>query len=211
MMVSLDVSDAPTYTYAAVAMTPRQRTIKRRIDIILSVILLILALPIMLLVTLAIKLESAGPVFFLQERVGEKGRHFQIYKFRSMVINHKQLGVDLVKQRDDERVTTIGRIIRRFSLDELPQLLNVFKGDMSLVGPRPELPQFVARYEPWQHDRLCVPQGMTGWWQINGRSERPMHLHTHDDLTYIRNFSLWLDLYILLRTPLVVLRGNGAF
>lgn len=105
----------------------------------------------------------------------------------------------------------MGRFIRRFSLDELPQLFNVLKGDMSLVGPRPELPWLVEKYEPWQRKRFAVPQGVTGWWQVNGRSDKPMHLHTEDDLFYIQNYSLWLDLYILLKTPWMVLRGKGAY
>ena len=101
--------------------------------------------------------------------------------------------------------------MRRTSLDELPQLFNVLKGDMSLVGPRPELPDLVDFYEQWQRKRFAVPQGITGWWQINGRSDRPMHLHTTDDLFYIQNYSVWLDLYILLKTVLVVFRGTGAY
>ncbi len=105
----------------------------------------------------------------------------------------------------------MGRVIRRTSLDELPQLLNVLKGDMSLVGPRPELPMMVGQYEPWQHKRFAVPQGMTGWWQINGRADKPLHLHTEDDIYYIQNYSLWMDIYILLKTPWVVMRGKGAY
>jgi lipopolysaccharide/colanic/teichoic acid biosynthesis glycosyltransferase len=115
------------------------------------------------------------------------------------------------KRPNDPRVTRIGRIIRRTSLDELPQLINVLKGDMSLVGPRPELPWLVAQYDYWQHKRFAVPQGITGWWQVNGRSDNLMHLNTQDDLYYIRNYSLWMDLYILLKTPWVVLRGKGAY
>ncbi len=115
------------------------------------------------------------------------------------------------KRVDDPRVTRVGRFLRRFSFDELPQLINVIKGDMSLVGPRPEIPWLVDRYESWQRKRFAVPQGITGWWQINGRSEKPMHLNTDDDLYYVYNYSLWLDIQILLRTPLAVLQGKGAF
>ena len=113
--------------------------------------------------------------------------------------------------RITKRVTRVGRFLRRYSLDELPQLWNVLVGDMSLVGPRPELPWLVDKYDPWQRKRFAVPQGITGWWQVNGRSDKPMHLSTEDDLYYVYNYSLWLDLRILAMTPWVVLRGAGAF
>ena len=120
-------------------------------------------------------------------------------------------GKVLFKSASDPRVTRVGRFIRSTSLDELPQVFNVLRGDMSLVGPRPEQPWLVDRYESWQRKRFAVPQGMTGWWQVNGRSDKPMHLHTEDDLYYVRNYSLLLDLRILLKTVWVVLRGRGAY
>jgi exopolysaccharide biosynthesis polyprenyl glycosylphosphotransferase len=115
------------------------------------------------------------------------------------------------KRPDDPRVTRAGRLLRRYSLDELPQVVNVLRGEMSLVGPRPELPWLVDDYETWQRHRFAVPPGMTGWWQIHGRSDRPMQLNVEDDLYYIRNYSLWLDIVILLRTIPVVLSGRGAY
>ena len=115
------------------------------------------------------------------------------------------------KVRDDPRITGVGKFIRRTSLDELPQFWNVLKGDMSLVWPRPEMPWLVDNYEMWQRKRFAVPQGMTGWWQINGRSDKPMHLNTEDDLYYIQNYSLLLDIEILWKTLGVILKAEGAF
>jgi len=157
-----------------------------------------------------------------QERVGEHGRVFHMLKFRTMYTcgaggeatprrTAASPAPTTHKAPDDPRVTPLGRYLRRASLDELPQLWNVLRGEMSLVGPRPELPWIVARYEPWQHARHVVPPGMTGWWQINGRSEAPLHLNTHLDLFYIQHFSVFLDLRILARTLGVVIRGRGAF
>ena len=133
------------------------------------------------------------------------------YELRHQVVKVQDDGSILHKTKDDPRITPVGRFIRRTSLDELPQLLNVLKGDMSLVGPRPEQPWLVEQYEPWQRVRFSVPQGITGWWQINGRSDKPLHHNTTEDLYYIQNYSIWMDLMILLKTPLVVLRGKGAY
>ena len=173
----------------------------------------------MALIALAIRLDSPGPVLFRQQRVGEGGRLFNMWKFRSMIegadkqervrtVQDRQL---LDKEPNDPRVTRVGRLLRRLSLDELPQLVNVLKGEMSLVGPRPELPWLVQQYEPWQRQRLAVPQGMTGWWQVNGRSDQPMYLHTEEDMFYIQNYSLLLDLQILWRTFASVFKGKGAY
>jgi exopolysaccharide biosynthesis polyprenyl glycosylphosphotransferase len=202
-------------------MSRSERLAKRAMDILLSGIALFLAAPVMLMVIIAIKLESPGPVLFKQRRVGEGGKLFHIYKFRSMVVNAEALqttvnktdsnGKTLHKHKDDPRVTRIGRIIRKTSIDELPQLLNILKGDMSLVGPRPELPWLVEQYEGWQRERFLVPQGLTGWWQVTGRSEKPCHLSTEDDLHYVRNYSLWLDIKIMLMTIPAMLKGKGAF
>jgi lipopolysaccharide/colanic/teichoic acid biosynthesis glycosyltransferase len=144
-----------------------------------------------------------------------------MFKFRTMVADAENLrhtvettdseGQLIHKSDRDPRVTRVGRILRKTSMDELPQLLNILRGEMSLVGPRPELPYLVERYEPWQRKRFAVPQGITGWWQVNGRSDKPMHLNTEDDLYYVQNYSLLLDIQILFKTILVVLRGKGAF
>jgi len=132
-------------------------------------------------------------------------------KMAADLVRHTEGGQVTYKRRDDPRITRVGKFLRRTSLDELPQLFNVLKGEMSLIGPRPELPWLVDLYEPWQRKRFAVPQGITGWWQVNGRSDKEMHLHTEDDLYYIQHYSLWLDVQIMLKTVLVVLRGKGAY
>lgn len=203
-------------------MSPFQRVVKRGFDITTGVTGLILGLPLMLVVAILIKWEDpAGPVLFIQDRVGENGRLFKMYKFRSMVVDAEKRLEEIItrtengdiihKQVDDPRVTRIGKFIRRTSLDELPQLINVVKGDMSLVGPRPELPWLVDLYEPWQYKRFSVPQGITGWWQVNGRSDKPMHLHVDEDIYYIQHYSLLLDVLILWRTLGAVFKRSGAF
>jgi lipopolysaccharide/colanic/teichoic acid biosynthesis glycosyltransferase len=168
-----------------------------------------------------ILIDTGWPVFFLQNRVGENGRLFTMIKFRTMVKDAEKLraqvervdenGALIHKSRNDPRVTRSGRLLRRFSLDELPQLVNVIKGEMSLVGPRPELPYLAENYDHQQRRRLSVAPGLTGWWQVNGRSDRVMHLHTEDDIYYVENYSIWLDLRILIRTLWVVIIGKGAF
>ena len=216
-----DFGGLPMINLRDPALNDVQRLFKRLFDLIVGGILTLLALPAMGLVALAIKLGSTGPILFCQQRVGENGRLFTMYKFRSMVDGAEGMqeqvndvddeGHMIHKKEDDPRVTRVGRFIRKFSLDELPQLFNVLRGDMSLVGPRPELPWLVEKYEPWQRKRFAVPQGLTGWWQVNGRSNKPMHLYTEDDLYYIQNYSLLLDIVILWKTIGVVLRGRGAY
>jgi lipopolysaccharide/colanic/teichoic acid biosynthesis glycosyltransferase len=200
---------------------PRQRMVKRLLDLSLTSVLLLLAAPVALLVAFLIYLDDGRPIFFRQARIGESGRIFTMYKFRTMVTEAEKQelyktrgdgsGKLIHKKADDPRITRLGRVLRRTSLDELPQFLNVLRGDMSLVGPRPEMPWLVAQYEPWQYVRLAVPQGITGLWQVNGRSSNPLHLSIGVDIEYIRNYSLWLDVMILLKTPLTVLRGTGAY
>lgn len=216
-----DVVGIPMFDLRAPALSEYQRMGKRAFDIVVSMLMMPFILPVMAVITLAIWLDDRGPAFYYTSRAGENGRCFRMIKFRTMVVDadkrlHEVMrknenGKMVHKMPDDPRVTRVGRFLRRTSLDELPQLLNVLKGDMSLVGPRPELPDFVERYELWQRERFAVPQGMTGWWQINGRSDKPMHLHTDEDLYYVQNYSIWLDLHILFRTVLVVLRGKGAY
>ena len=211
----------PLLDLRAPALSDQQRVVKRIFDLVITTLALPIALPVMGLVAIGIRLESQGPVILRQPRLGENGRLFNMLKFRTMLSNAEQLqgiveetdekGRLIHKTAHDPRVTRLGRYLRRLSLDELPQLFNVLKGEMSLVGPRPELPYLVERYELWQRQRFAIPQGITGWWQINGRSDRPMHLHTEDDLYYVQHYSLLLDIYILLKTAGVVIQGKGAF
>jgi exopolysaccharide biosynthesis polyprenyl glycosylphosphotransferase len=206
----------------ALALTKYQRLVKRGFDLVLGCILSVLSLPLMAVLAVLIRFDSPGPVVFKQRRVGENGQLFTMYKFRSMYHNYSQSSpinavhsdsetIIMPKQMDDPRITRVGRFIRRTSLDELPQFFNVIRGEMSLVGPRPEMPELVKRYHRWQRQRFAIPQGVTGWWQINGRSDRPMQQHTEDDLYYIQHYSLLLDLIILWRTLFVVLRRRGAY
>lgn len=203
------------------AMDEFQRLVKRVFDVAVAGVTLVLTAPLMLIIAVLIKLDSRGPVLFRQERLGEKGQRFEMYKFRSMVQDAEERSEEVIhrdadghliyKWPHDPRITRIGKIVRRLSLDELPQLFNVLKGEMSLVGPRPELPWVVEEYEPWQFQRFVVPQGITGWWQVNGRSEKPMHLHTDEDLYYIKNYSLLLDVVILWKTLGAVIKRKGAY
>ena len=194
--------------------------VRRVMDVALSVLIGVLTLPLMGATVLAIKITSPGPVLFAQRRSGLHGRPFIMYKFRSMIDDAEQRRVELeaINEMDgpvfksslDPRITRIGRFLRRFSVDELPQLYNVLKGDMSLVGPRPPLPQEVERYKRWQRRRLSMKPGMTCLWQISGRNQVGFDEWMRLDLKYIDNWSLLLDLKILLKTIPVVLLGKGA-
>jgi exopolysaccharide biosynthesis polyprenyl glycosylphosphotransferase len=211
----------PMLDLRAAALSEYQRMLKRMFDLAFSLLFLVPALPVMAFVALAIRIVDGRPVLYVQQRVGENGRMFKFYKFRTMIRNadtlQKQVETvndqgDLIHKREnDPRVTRLGRFLRRLSLDELPQFFNVLRGNMSLVGPRPELPYLVELYQPWQRKRFAVPQGITGWWQIHGRSDKPMHLHTEDDLYYIQNYSIWLDIKIIVQTTWIILRGIGAY
>ena len=183
-------------------------TMKRILDICLSVCLLFCFFPIIVGVVIAIRLDSKGPAFFKQIRIGRYGIPFQVYKFRTMTVDSPTFGLKPTSFQD-ERMTRLGKFLRVTSLDELPQLLNVMKGEMSLVGPRPEQPFLVEKYELWQKERLNVLPGLTGWWQVNGRKQ-PMHGYVDEDIFYIRNRSLWFDMKLLLRTVRAVLSKEGA-
>jgi len=194
--------------------------IHRVMDLILTLVLAVPALIIIGVSALLIKLTSPGPVLFHQERCGLNGRLFSMYKLRTMIDNAEQTRVELealnemdgpvFKSSRDPRITPVGKVLRRFSIDELPQLYNVLRGEMSLVGPRPPLPQEVARYERWQRRRLSMKPGLTCLWQISGRNEVSFQDWMKLDLTYIDNWSLLLDLKILLKTVPIVLLGRGA-
>jgi exopolysaccharide biosynthesis polyprenyl glycosylphosphotransferase len=198
----------------APALNEYQRMMKRVLDLTGAVLLLPFTIPIMLLLGTLIFIFDPGPIFFNQVRAGENGKPFTMHKFRTMVVGAEKIpraNDSNHKTKNDPRVTPIGRILRKISLDELPQLFNVIKGEMSFVGPRPELLDLVEKYEPWQRARFAVPPGITGWWQINGRSDKPMHLNTEDDIYYLNNYSLWLDIQIIVRTIWVALIGRGAY
>jgi exopolysaccharide biosynthesis polyprenyl glycosylphosphotransferase len=216
-----NLAGLPLLDLRAPALNDYSRVLKRVFDLIVASLALLLLSPLLLLSGLIVLIDAGWPIFFLQKRVGENGHQFSMIKFRTMVRNAEQMraqvervdenGAVIHKSRNDPRVTRSGHFLRRFSLDELPQLLNVIKGEMSLVGPRPELPYLAENYNHWQRRRLAVPPGITGWWQVNGRSDRVMHLHTEDDIYYVENYSIWLDLRILIRTLWVVIMGNGSF
>ncbi|HEY1694833.1 MAG TPA: sugar transferase [Polyangiaceae bacterium] len=206
--------------YLTVRAKPVQRALKRAIDIAVSGVALALLSPILAGVALLVKLTSRGPVLFKQVRVGQHGRQFHMLKFRSMVINAEELKARLLAQNEqtgpvfkmkiDPRITGIGRIIRKFSIDELPQLLNVLRGEMSLVGPRPPIPSEVAKYEAWQRRRLSVRPGLTCVWQVSGRNEISFEEWMYLDMQYIDHWSLQRDLELIAKTVPVVLTGRGA-
>ncbi len=212
--------DMPLLGMTRVPTSPWRLLIKRIVDIAGAAFGLLVASPVMLLAAIAIRVESAGPVFFKQVRAGRHGRKFTMYKFRSMVVDAETLRAKLehlnemngpvFKIKRDPRITAVGRFLRATSIDELPQLFNVLLGDMSLVGPRPPLPSEVGQYEAWQRRRLSVKPGLTGLWQVSGRNQVDFEQWMALDLEYIDNWSLWLDLKILLRTVPAVLRGSGA-
>lgn len=198
-----------------------QGYLKRAIDIAGASLFILGSLPLWILIIILIKIDSRGPIFYRQDRLGKNGRPFRIFKFRSMIIGADEMLPELAdfnemdgpifKIKEDPRVTRVGKWLRRFSLDELPQFINIFLGDMSIIGPRPPLPHEAEKYERWQTKRLTVPQGLTGLWQVSGRNLLTFDEMVRLDIYYIENWSLWLDLKIFLKTIPVVLLMRGAY
>ncbi len=216
-----DLGGVPLVGVREVSISKSALMVKRLVDIVVAAVGLVLCAPLFALIALAIRLDSPGPIIFRQTRVGLRGRLFEMYKFRSMHVGAEEqqdMLADLneadgpiFKIRDDPRLTRVGRIIRRLSLDELPQLVNVLRGEMSLVGPRPPIPAEVEKYQEWHKRRLEAPPGMTGLWQVSGRSRLSFDEMVLLDIYYIENWSLWLDFKILMRTIPKVLLGEGAY
>ena len=194
--------------------------LKRGLDIVASTLGLIVLSPIIILVAIAIKLESKGPVLFSQDRAGKNGKIFKIYKMRSMVQNAEELKEKLLEQnemsgpmfkmKDDPRITKVGKFIRKTSIDELPQLINVIKGDMSLVGPRPSLPKEVKEFEPWMYERLAVKPGLTCYWQVMGRNNIDFEDWMKLDIKYVRERNFFLDIKLIFKTFFVLFGDKNA-
>ena len=216
-----DLGGLPLIAIHEITFSNYELTLKRIIDIFVVVVGFLVGWPLLLIISLAIKLDSPGPVLFKQVRVGNDNGEFDIFKFRTMrqgaeeelddLIDQNEADGPLFKIRDDPRITRMGHLLRQTSLDELPQLWNVFKGDMSLVGPRPPIPAEVEQYKSWHKQRLAVPGGITGLWQVSGRSELTFDEMVLLDLYYIENWSPLLDLSILIRTIPKVLTRDGAY
>jgi lipopolysaccharide/colanic/teichoic acid biosynthesis glycosyltransferase len=185
--------------------------IRRAIDILVSVAGLLCTAPLIALAALAIRLESPGPVIYRQRRIGLAGRGFDVLKLRTMVDGAEHIGAGLAIDRGDARITRVGALLRRWSIDELPNLLNVLRGEMSLIGPRPTLPHQVEAYDERQRGRLAIRPGITGWAQVNGRTSLPWTERIELDLHYIEHRSLALDIEILKRTVAVLLGGEGLY
>lgn len=216
-----DLGGVPLIEIQEIAFSPVALIIKRVMDLFVAGLGLLLGWPVLLIIALAVKHDSPGPALFRQERVGKNHKRFTCYKFRSMRVGaegelqrlKESIDSDDItfKMRDDPRVTRVGRLLRRFSLDELPQLINILKGDMSMVGPRPPIPAEVEQYQSWHLKRLTVPPGLTGLWQVSGRSELTFDEMVLLDLYYIEHWSPWLDVAIMLRTIPTLLLGVGAY
>ncbi|HKI83372.1 MAG TPA: sugar transferase, partial [Candidatus Krumholzibacteria bacterium] len=215
-----ELTGVPLITFSTSPNSTTKLLVKRLLDLGLSSLLLLLGLPVVVIVALMIKITSGGQILFRQTRCGLHGRRFTLYKFRTMIegaedrqqelLHLNEMDGPVFKLRDDPRVTRLGRFLRKFSLDEIPQLWNVLRGDMSLVGPRPPIPEEVARYQRWQRRRLAMKPGLTCLWQISGRNHIDFERWMRLDLEYIDSWSPMLDMKILLKTIPVVLSGRGA-
>ena len=192
-----------------------QGFLKRIFDLLVSLLVLIILAPFLLFITLLIRISSKGPALYIQKRVGMDGLEFNIFKFRSMILNAENKTGPVWAKKDDDRVTPFGKILRRTSIDELPQLINVLKGDMSIVGPRPERPNFVKEFQeniPNYLERHRVRSGITGWAQVNGlRGQSPIEERTKYDIYYIENWSLWFDIKIIILTFIAIFKGENAY
>jgi exopolysaccharide biosynthesis polyprenyl glycosylphosphotransferase len=214
------LAHVPLLTFASSPQSEGGMLLKRIMDFVVAVVGLVLLSPLFFILALLVRLTSPGPVFYRQTRCGLGGRRFSLLKFRSMSVDAEDSQLHLAelnevdgpvfKMRDDPRCTSVGRWMRMFSLDELPQLWNVLRGDMSLVGPRPPLPREVTQYEPWQRKRLRMRPGMTCLWALEGRSQLRFDRWVKLDLLYIDRWSIWLDFKILFKTIPAVLSGKGA-
>ncbi|HEX2029589.1 MAG TPA: exopolysaccharide biosynthesis polyprenyl glycosylphosphotransferase, partial [Nitriliruptorales bacterium] len=215
------VANAPLLHVDQIRLERGRSVVKRTLDMVGAAVLLAVLWPVMLAAALAVRTADGGPVLFRQVRVGRDGATFTLLKFRTMVVDAEdrleevqrfnESGHHFFKVRDDPRVTRVGRVLRKWSIDETPQLLNVLRGDMALVGPRPPLPREVEKYEPWHRRRLRVRPGITGMWQVSGRANVPFDEAVRMDLFYIENWSLGLDLFVLAKTMLAVLGRTGAY
>jgi lipopolysaccharide/colanic/teichoic acid biosynthesis glycosyltransferase len=182
--------------------------VRRAFDVCSSALLLLVLSPLLLVAALAVVLEDRGPVLYRQRRVGKEGEPFELLKLRTMVVGAERIGAGLAVNAGDPRITRVGRVLRRLSLDELPQLWNVFRGEMSLIGPRPTLAYQVERYTPHQRRRLEVKPGITGWAQVHGRARLPWDERIELDVWYVEHRSPWLDAKILAKTPLALMTGT---
>jgi lipopolysaccharide/colanic/teichoic acid biosynthesis glycosyltransferase len=227
--IRLDYTTKPLINEISAVRHPNYVYVKRNIDFILSAILLLLSSPLFLLLALGIKLHTPGPVFYRQKRIGKDGRPFDMLKLRSMRVGNdsklhqehvqylirnnirpQDLGVDSLKLKSDPRITGLGKIMRKLSLDELPQLINVMRGEMSIVGPRPPLPYEYELYSAEDKKRLSVTPGITGLWQVTAHNTVSFAEMVQIDMNYIKNMSLRLDLEIILKTPFEMLQGKGG-
>lgn len=216
-----DFNGIPLISTRGVSIQGWNLILKRASDLVLGILGAVISLPLTLLIALAIKLDTAGPVLYSQTRIGKNGVPFRCFKFRSMVVGADSMRPELAqineatgplfKVRNDPRRTAVGRFLRRYSLDELPQLINVIRGEMSLVGPRPNLPEETEQYEEWHKKRLTVSPGITGLWQVSGRSDLTFDEMVLLDIYYVENWTITMDIGILLRSLPAVLRGRGAY